>query len=756
MKSTLFIGASALALTAVAACTTTQDSLDSGETQIAAGQSAADASDDNEMAEMKADADWKILLADWDGPYGGVPPFDKVEVSMFQPALEAAIETAQEGIDETVSQTAEPTFENTILPLEEGAGEIMRVSTVYGIWASNLSGPEVQAVQREVAPKLAAFQDSLYQNADLFARIDAIYNGEDFDALTPEQQRLVWDYYTDFTRAGAGLDDADKSRVAEINQELASLYTTFSNNLLHDEEAYVTWLTEEELSGLPQSVISAAKSAAGSRDNEGGDYAILNTRSSMDPFLTYSDNRALREEVWRTYYNRGDNGDAYDNNQVIADIMKLRAERSALLGYDNYAAWSIEKAVAKTPDAAMDLMMKVWPAAKAKVDSEVAAMQEIADAEGADITIAPWDYRYYAEKVRQAEYDFDSEEVKQYLQLENLREGMFWMAGELYGFEFQPVDNVPVFHEDVRVWEVLRDGEHVGLWYFDPYARSGKRSGAWMNAYRTQDNINGYTTPIVSNNSNFVEGAEGEPILISWDDASTLFHEFGHALHGLNSNVTYPSLSGTAVPRDYVEFPSQVHENWLPTPEVLQRYALHVETGEPIPQELVDKIERAANARQGFDTTEYLASALVDMKLHTMTDFTGFDADTFEHETLDSLGMPEELPMRHRMPQFAHVFSGEGYAAGYYAYLWADTFSADAWEAFEEAGGPYDEETAAKFQKWILSVGNTIDPSEAYKEFRGHAPDTNALMRDRGFGVPGEASGATDMDVGAGAETPGE
>ncbi|WP_300395840.1 M3 family metallopeptidase [Henriciella sp.] len=756
MKSTLFIGASALALTAVAACTTTQDSLDSGEAQIAAGQSAADTSDDNEMAEMKADADWKILLADWDGPYGGVPPFDKVEVSMFQPALEAAIETAQEGIDETVSQTAEPTFENTILPLEEGAGEIMRVSTVYGIWASNLSGPEVQAVQREVAPKLAAFQDSLYQNADLFARIDAIYNGEDFDALTPEQQRLVWDYYTDFTRAGAGLDEADKSRVAEINQELASLYTTFSNNLLHDEEAYVTWLTEEELSGLPQSVISAAKSAAGSRDNEGGDYAILNTRSSMDPFLTYSDNRALREEVWRTYYNRGDNGDAYDNNQVIADIMKLRAERSALLGYDNYAAWSIEKAVAKTPDAAMDLMMKVWPAAKAKVDSEVAAMQEIADAEGADITIAPWDYRYYAEKVRQAEYDFDSEEVKQYLQLENLREGMFWMAGELYGFEFQPVDNVPVFHEDVRVWEVLRDGEHVGLWYFDPYARSGKRSGAWMNAYRTQDNINGYTTPIVSNNSNFVEGAEGEPILISWDDASTLFHEFGHALHGLNSNVTYPSLSGTAVPRDYVEFPSQVHENWLPTPEVLQRYALHVETGEPIPQELVDKIERAANARQGFDTTEYLASALVDMKLHTMTDFTGFDADTFERETLDSLGMPEELPMRHRMPQFAHVFSGEGYAAGYYAYLWADTFSADAWEAFEEAGGPYDKETAAKFQKWILSVGNTIDPSEAYKEFRGHAPDTNALMRDRGFGVPGEASGATDMDVGAGAETPGE
>ena len=489
-------------------------------------------------------------------------------------------------------------------------------------------------------------------------------------------------------------------------------------------------------------MIDAAKSAAASRENEGGEYAILNTRSSMDPFLTYSTDRALREKVWRTYYSRGDNGGEYDNNAIIGEIMKLRAERSELLGYDSFAHWSIEKAVAGTPDAAMDLMMKVWPAAKAKVADEVAAMQAVADAEGADITIEPWDYRFYAEKVRQAEYDFDSEAVKQYMQLEKLREGMFWMAGELYGMEFAQVDNVPVFHEDVRVWEVTRDGDHVGLWYFDPYARSGKRSGAWMNAYRTQDNMDGFTTPIVSNNSNFVKGAEGEPVLISWDDATTLFHEFGHALHGLNSDVTYPTLAGTAVPRDYVEFPSQVHENWLPTREVLSQYALHVDTGEPIPQELVDKIERAANARQGFDTTEYLASALVDMKLHTMTDFTGFDADTFERETLEALGMPSELPMRHRTPQFAHIFSGEGYAAGYYAYLWSDTFSADAWEAFEEAGGPYDEETAAAFQKWILSVGNTMAPLDAYKAFRGRTPDTNALMRDRGFPVPNEAAGA--------------
>ena len=736
LKTLLFAGASALTLTAMAPAFAQDEAAETDMTE-ADGETAAEAGDP------------QVLLAEWTGPYGGVPPFDKVEVSMFQPALEQAMESARAEIDAITAQDAAATFDNTILPLEQGAGELDRALAVYGIWASGLNGPEVQAVQREVAPKLAAFQDAIYQNGALFERIDAIYNGDAYDDLTAEQQRLVWDYYTDFVSAGAALDEDEKARVAEINQELATLYTTFSNNLLHDEESYVTWLNEDDLGGLPDSVVSAAKSAAESRDNEGGEYAILNTRSSMDPFLTYSDDRALREKVWRTYYARGDNGGEYDNNDIIAKIMPLRAERSKILGYESFADRSIEKAVAGNPQAAMDLMMKVWPAAIAKVDEEVAAMQAVADEEGADITIEPWDYRYYAEKVRQAEYDFDSEEVKQYLQLENLREGMFWMAGELYGMEFEQVTDVPVFHEDVRVWDVTRDDEHLGLWYFDPYARTGKRSGAWMNAYRTQDNLDGFTTPIVSNNSNFVKGAEGEPVLISWDDASTLFHEFGHALHGLSSNVTYPTLAGTAVPRDYVEFPSQVHENWLPTREVLENYALHVDTGEPIPQELVDKIERAANARQGFDTTEYLASALVDMKLHMMTDFEDFDPDAFERETLEELGMPEELPMRHRMPQFAHIFSGEGYAAGYYAYLWADTFSADAWEAFEEAGGPYDRETADAFGKWILSVGNTIPPSEAYEKFRGRQPDTNALMRDRGFGVAGEASGGVGDDTNA-------
>jgi peptidyl-dipeptidase Dcp len=749
IKTFLFAGASVFTLGALAPTLAHAHETNAADTEQSDVTARADEQTADMDAEMDLDsvsADPQALLAEWTGPYGGVPPFDAVDVSMFQPALQSAMDSAKAEIEAVASNEEPATFENTVVAMEQGAGELSRVFTVYGIWASGLNSPEVQAVQREMAPKIAAFQDSIYQDADLFARIDAIYNGDDFDTLTTEQQRLVWDYRTDFVRAGAALDEADKARVAEINQELATLYTNFSNNLLHDEEAYVTWLSEDDLDGLPESVVSAARSAAEGRDGEGGEYAILNTRSSMDPFLTYSNNRALREDVWRTYYSRGDNGGEYDNNQIIADIMTLRSERSKLQGYESFAHYSIEKAVAGEPDAAMELMMKVWPAATAKVDEEVAAMQSIADSEDAWIKIAPWDYRYYAEKVRQAEYDFDAEEVKQYLQLENLREGMFWMAGELYDMEFTQVDDVPVFHDDVRVWEVTRNGEHLGLWYFDPYARSGKRSGAWMNAYRTQENIDGFVTPIVSNNSNFVKGSGDEPVLISWDDASTLFHEFGHALHGLNSNVTYPTLAGTAVPRDYVEFPSQVHENWLPTRQVLSNYALHVETGEPIPQELVDKIERAANARQGFDTTEYLASALVDMKLHTMTDFEDFDADTFERKTLEALGMPEELPMRHRMPQFSHVFSGEGYAAGYYAYLWSDTFSADAWEAFEEAGGPYDEETAAAFQKWILSVGNTMSPSKAYENFRGRGPDTDALMRDRGFGVAGEASGSTGAD----------
>jgi len=494
------------------------------------------------------------------------------------------------------------------------------------------------------------------------------------------------------------------------------------------------YLKKEQLGGLPSEFVAAAAVAAAERGRK-GEYAVLNTRSSMDPFLTYSTERALREKVWRTYYSRGDNNDEFDNKALITEILKLRAERTKLQGYSNFAARAIEKQVAKTPEAAMDLMMKLWPAAIGRVKEEVADMQALAEKEGAKITIEPWDYRFYAEKVRKAKYDLDSNEVKQYLQLDKLREGMFWAATRLFGYEFAPVTDVPVYHPDVRVWRVSREGAHVGLFYFDPYARSGKRSGAWMSAYRGQQKFAGDIKPIVSNNSNFVKAAPGQPVLISWDDAETLFHEFGHALHGLSSKVKYPTQAGTSVARDYVELPSQIYERWLATPQLLNEFARHHETGQAMPKSLLEKIERASKFNQGFATTEFLASALIDMKVHTLADPGSLDPDKFEKETLAALKMPKELPMRHRTPQFAHIFSSEGYAAGYYSYLWADALTADAWEAFLEAKGPYDTEVAKRFFENVLSKGDTMDPAEAYRKFRGRDVDTNALMRDRGFAV---------------------
>ena len=458
----------------------------------------------------------------------------------------------------------------------------------------------------------------------------------------------------------------------------------------------------------------------------------------MDPFLTYSTNRELREKVWRTYYNRGDNGDTFDNNDIIKRILTLRDERVALLGYDNYAQWRLEDRMAKNPENAMDLMMKVWPAAIARVEEEVADMQAIADAEGADITIAPWDYRFYAEKVRQAKYDLDSNEVKQYLQLGKLREAMFYVAGRLFNFNFTPVEagKVPVFHEDVKVWEVTdkTSGEHIGLWYLDPFARKGKRSGAWATTYRSYTTFDGKKTVLSSNNSNFVKGAEGEATLISWDDAETYFHEFGHALHFLSANVKYPS-SHSGV-RDYTEFQSQLLERWLTTDEVINQFLVHHETGEPIPAQLVEKIKKASTFNEGFKTTEYMASAIMDLKYHT-TDPSKIDPDTFEREQLEQLDMPEEIVMRHRSPHFGHVFSSEGYAAAYYGYMWAEVLTADAAEAFMEApGGFYDEEVGERLVKYLFSVRNAMDPAEAYRKFRGRDAKVDALMRDRGFPLP--------------------
>jgi len=675
------------------------------------------------------------ILAEWGGPYGGVPPWDEISQSDFIAASDLAFAAATAELDAIANNPEPATFENTIAAMERSGAMLTRFGTLFSVHAGNLNVDEMPNILRNISPKFAAFSDSIYQNKALFQRISAVHDGKEMKKLSGPQKRLVDDNYDQFARRGANLNAEDKEKLSQINQRLASLTNDFSQHVLNDEEKYVTWIDNAaDLAGLPDSIVDAMKAAASERD-EPDKWAITNTRSSMDPFLTYADNRGLRESVWRTYYNRGDNGDENDNNAIITEILNLRADRAHLLGYETHAHWILQDKMAKTPENAMALMMKVWPKAVARANEEVADMQALADAEGANIKIAPWDYRYYADKVRKAKYDLDFDLVKPYMQLEKLREAMFWAAGQLYGFQFEQIDDVPVFHPDVRTWKVTnKKGKLVGLWYFDPYARAGKSSGAWMSEYRTQEKLRGHITPIVSNNANFVKGAEGEPVLISWDDAETLFHEFGHAIHGLNSDVVYPSQAGTNVPSDYVEFPSQLNEHWLSTPEVLSQFALHYETGEPIPQELVEKIEKASKFNQGFETVEYLAAALVDMKVHLSTQ-RDIDPDVFERETLDALGMPDEIVMRHRMPQFGHIFAGDFYSAGYYSYLWADALTADAAEAFEEAGSFYDKKTARKLHDNIMSVGNTIDPAVGFRKFRGRDVDTSALLRKRGFPV---------------------
>ena len=676
------------------------------------------------------------LTAEWTGPYGGIPPFDKVKVADFKPAIEAGMAENLAEVDKIASNPESATFENTIAAMERTGATLDRVMTIYGIWGGNMATPDYQIVERDMAPKLAAFNDKIRQNEALFKRIETVYNSPEKSKLTSEQQRLAWVYYTNFVRSGAKLDAASKKRLSEINQSLAGLFTRFGQNLLAEESGQWILLKDEaDLAGLSRSLKDAAAAAAASKNLEGAGI-ILNTRSSVDPFLTDSTRRDLREKVWKMFVNRGDNANEFDNNTIISEILQLRGERANLLGYKTHAHWRLENAMAKTPERTLELMETVWPAAIARVKEEVADMQALADKEGAKVTIEPWDYRFYMERVRKAKFDLDQNEVKPYLQLDKIREAMFFVAGEVFNFSFTPVNDVPIFHPDVRVWEVKNKttGKHVGLWYFDPYARDGKRSGAWMNAYRNQERMDKDVTTIVSNNSNFVKGKPGEPVLISWDDATTMFHEFGHALHGLSSSVTYPTLSGTAVARDYVEFPSQLLEHWLSTPEVLQKYALHYQTGKPIPQALVDKINKASTFNEGFDTTEYLSSALIDMKLH-LAGSQKIDPDKFERETLASLGMPMELVMRHRTPQFGHAFSSDGYSAGYYSYLWSDVITADAFGAFTEGKGPYDKAVGKKLVDYIFSVGNTIDPAEAYRKFRGRDPKVEALMKKRGFPV---------------------
>ena len=675
------------------------------------------------------------LVAPWTGPYGGVPPWDQAQPELFPAAFETALAEQRKEFDAIADDPAAPTFENTIAAMERAGETLDRVARLFAVLRQNISTPEIQKIDREWQPKLSAAADAITFNRGLFIRIESVYRSLDDRTLTAEQKRLVERTYEEFLRRGATLDDPEKARLSEINQQLARLFSEFRTKVLADENTWTVLEREADLAGLPASLVSAAKAAADERGLT-GKWIIVNTRSSVDPFLTFSTRRDLRERVWKKFKSRGDNGDENDTKATIAQIVKLRADRAKLLHNPSHAAWRMLDTMARVPKAAQDLMMRVWPAAVARVKEEVVDMQAIAAKEtdgGAPLAIEPWDYLFYAEKVRKAKYDLDQAELKPYFELNNMVEAAFWMAGQLYGLKFLEVTGkVPVFHADVRVFEVtdVPGGAHRGLFYLDNFARAGKRSGAWASSYRTQHRLDGGATAISSNNNNFVKGAPGEPVLISLDDATTLFHEFGHALHGLLQDITYPGLSAT--PRDFVEYPSQVNERWLLTREVLDKYARHYKTGEPLPQALVEKVKQSEKFNQGYATVEYLAAAILDMELHTRP---GGDVDpaAFEREQLARIGMPREIALRHRLPHFDHLFGSDAYSAGYYSYLWSDVMAADTWQAFVEAGGPWDKQVADRLRKHILSNGNTSDRVEAYRAFRGRNPDVKALLDKRGF-----------------------
>jgi peptidyl-dipeptidase Dcp len=585
-------------------------------------------------------------------------------------------------------------------------------------------------MEAEWDPKLSEFFSKQSLDARYFQRVQFLYQQRTSLILDAKQLRLLERTFDNLVRNGALLDAVSKDKVIAIESELAKKFSEFSSKVLADEETYTLFNDEADIAGLPETYVAAIKAAAQAKGKQG--WAVANTRSAVQPFLENSTNRALREKVWRAFTTRGDNGNDNDTNATIAAILKLRQDRAKLLGFETHAHYRMANTMAKQPERAMDLMMKVWPAAVARVKEEVADMQAIANAE--EVTIEPWDYRFYAEKVRKAKYDLDQNEIKPYFQLDNMVAALFDAANRLYGFSFtENTGAVPVFEPSVRTFEVTRDGKIVGLFYLDNFARAGKRSGAWMTTYRSQHKLGGQNNLVLaSNNNNFVKGAGSEPTLISIDDATTLFHEFGHALHYLNYDITWPGLAGT--PRDFVEYPSQVNENWLLTPYILNKYAKHYKTGETIPQALVDKIEASGTFNQGFSTVEYLSSAILDMKLHFRSDVVT-DPAAFEKATLEEIGMPKEMVMRHRLPQFNHLFSSDAYSAGYYSYLWSETMDADTWAAFEATGDVWNKDLADKFRTVLLSTGDETDRIEAYRAFRGRDPDVNALLNRRGFPV---------------------
>jgi peptidyl-dipeptidase Dcp len=687
----------------------------------------------NEAAKSGAATRGNPLLGKWTAPFE-LPPFERIKPAHFRPAIDKGIETHKAEVEKILSNTATPTFANSIAAMEKSGALLTRVLRVFYNLTGSHTNPELQAIERDIAPILSKHGTEISLDPRLFARVDTIFARGKRQKLDAEQRRVLERTHAGLVRAGARLDAAAKTRMGEINSRLATLGTAFSQNVLADEQAYKLILEgEADLAGLPDFVRAAAK-RAGDDLGHPGKHVITLSRSSIETFLQFSTRRDLREAAFAAWIRRGEGGGDHDNRAVATEILALRAERAKLLGFATFVKFRLEDAMAKTPEAVAKLLDQVWTVAKAKAGAERALLQRMVDSEGGNFQIEAWDWRHYAEKVRKSEYDLDEAEIKPYFQLDRMIEAAFDTATRLFGITFVERTDLPKYQEDVRTWEVKHpDGRHLGVFVGDYFARPSKRSGAWMSAFRGQQRLRGDIHPVIVNVLNFARGADGEPTLLSFTDARTLFHEFGHALHGLLSDVTYPSIAGTAVSTDFVELPSQLYEHWLEEPEVLKRFARHHTTGEPIPDTLLDRLKAANTFNQGFSTVEYVSSALADMELHALESFDGFDLSRFEADMLKRLGMPREIVMRHRLPHFAHIFSGGGYAAGYYSYMWSEVMDADAFDAFEETGNAFDPATAKKLAEFIYSAGNRRDPVEAYTAFRGRLPTPVAMMRNRGL-----------------------
>ena len=680
---------------------------------------------------MSASSVANPLLAPWPTPFG-IPPFAEIKPEHFRTAFEQALAGHRAEIDEIAADTAPPSFENTIVALENAGRALDRVSAVFWNLAGAHTNDALQAIEREISPKLAQHWNAITSNAALFARIDAVMQAAETADLDAEQKRVLERTHLAFVRAGARLGPEEKKRLGEILERLATLGTRFSQNVLADEKSYELPLGDEDLVGLPEFLINAARRTAEERGSP-AKYVITLSRSLIEPFLTFSPRRDLREQAFKAWTSRGENGGATDNRAIIAEMLKLRRERARLLGYETFADYKLDNTMAKTATSVRALLNEVWPAAKARAFEEREKLQAIAQREGANITIEPWDWRYYAEKVRKAEYDLDESEVKPYLPLDNVIEAAFYVAGRLFGLSFSERTDLALYHPDVRAFDVTdSSGTHVGLFFGDYFARPSKRSGAWKSSYRRQERLAGDIRPIIVNVMNFAKGSSDTPALLSFDDARTLFHEFGHALHGLLSNVTYPSISGTSVARDFVELPSQLYEHWLLTPEILSRFARHYRTDQPMPAQMIEKLRAASTFNQGFATVEYLSSAIVDIDFHSEA-YNGEEPIAFERAALDRIGMPREIVMRHRTPHFSHIFSGDGYSSGYYSYMWSEVLDADAFSAFEETGDVFDPDTAARLKQFIYAAGGLRKEDEAYTAFRGRLPTVEGLLKKRGL-----------------------